>query len=54
MALPHMLNREQKAKATAACNKIPFIEAVKIHMIFHLPFKIVIKVTQLGSTGNKW
>lgn len=40
----------ENKKERAACNKIPFIEAGEVPMIFHLPFK---KVSQLASTGNK-
>lgn len=54
MSLPACVLNRVGGKATAACDKIPFTEAVKSHVIFHLPFRMVIKVTQLNSTGSKW
>lgn len=46
----------ENKKERAACNKIISIEAVKVPMIFHLPFESALcfmKVPQLYNTGNK-
>lgn len=40
----------ENKKERAAGNKIPFIGAVNIPVIFHLPFE---KMPQFTSTGNK-
>lgn len=51
----HICWMENK-KERAACNKIISIEAVKVPMVFHLPFESALcfmKVPQLYNTGNK-